>query len=233
MAEIANIVEETVASETDKRAQLGKAYLLRKIKYGTNWNKLRIGLRWSTCRTTAFTSPSKFFFGLCSGTTVPPGDPSCPHAFGVSNKAGGWTSQASAALRTPGTEIHLITNGSDVTTSPGNNNVLQFLFNTIGRSGVCLDITKGSPNWTIRLYGYSYVAPSASHSMTVDQFKTIMQLADPHNQVGTGFYFQWNGVNIAVDESTYGSLDSFAFVWPESDVANAFEISDYDVYRLS
>lgn len=86
MALTANIVERTVGGETDKRFQLAGGAYTRTIKEGSSWNKLRIGIRLSTTRDSAWTSPPKFYFGLCSGTTAPPGSITPNHFLGISNQ---------------------------------------------------------------------------------------------------------------------------------------------------
>jgi hypothetical protein len=63
---MAAIVETIVG---DKTIQLGNEEFVRKMKIGTAWGKIRVGVRWAINGTGGNIANASFLIGLCSGTT--------------------------------------------------------------------------------------------------------------------------------------------------------------------
>ena len=238
-----DIVERTVNGETEKRLQLSKAYYLRKIKE-TEWTKLRVFFRISTCRDSAWASPPRFYMGLCAGNSAPGVVASPAHFAGWWNRTtDDWNYDVSKGLGVfqnrssyAGGRIGKFENGVETSGNGGFNSPNHYIKNIgQGHSVIGFVFRKGSPNWEFSAY---CVYGSYDIDYTPDRFSDLINVAD------FGYFDLVDNANyrilgtyeplgaLAIDETTYGTLDTVCFSWLGEGAENAFEISDISVKRL-
>ena len=91
------------ASATDRRCQLGAEELVRKMAFGTNWMRLRIGVRLVFYNAGANISNAGFAVGVCEGDVNTFSSNSTTNYVGLAIGAGGtdWTSTYSYTAGPP------------------------------------------------------------------------------------------------------------------------------------
>lgn len=228
---MADIVERTVLSVTDKRIVLGAEQLGRTISIGTNWNKIRIGMRCSTTYTS--TSPLPLLFGLCSGTTAMAGDATPEHFVGVRFDVAGWgVTNYTGFLSAYGWACKIV---DGTATQTGNDSTGAWMAKTANCTGaLMLEITKGSPNFTIskiRSIGTTSGTPTySSEDITQALFEQAMLSAASPPSIA-GHIGQWASNTIAVNEATDGYLDTINIKW--GDPVATLDINEIAWARLS
>lgn len=225
-----DIVTKTANGETDKRLVVLENAVRRKSKIGTNWTYARVVMRLATSRNSAWTNPPAWWFGMMSGTSDPPGSATPQHFIGVKNK-NDWTNSTNYIEMGTGItrtkyEGGLASN-EDVASVTGVH-VLNCFKTPSGRSIWALEIIKPpqsaySPNWEIRMY-----ASLNSSNCTPTEFQNV--LSAPIDSLGSVLgnnMIASSGRPIAINEGTYGMLDTGVFSW--MDDTESFELCDFDV----
>lgn len=226
-----SIVERTVNSETDQRLVVDGAYYARPLRWGNDWTKIRVGVRFGVNRTSAWTSPPYFYMGLSSGSAAFPTNnvAGCPQFFGWRTNSD-WVyntdiDRTIANNSTSGKKKVVVKNGttteSDVTTA----NYLYARTSTVRRACMIMEITKGSP-WSLNLYSQN----DSTAEITLAIFNDAMQAGTIST---TYFPYTSLATTETVDEATYGDLDTLVLSWLGTGNSNAFEISDIAVAKLS
>ena len=224
----------TISSVVDQRIILSKSSWVR--PHGlTGWTKLRIGIRWCMRDSGAeINNPAQagfqplFSVGLCSGSANIFGDASVQHWVGVKTTGTSWPRIAGPPTgyqlfptqsgKTVGTTFTLATNWLSATG--------YILSDVAGGNRGCwlVDITKGSPNYTIG--GYARANGNAG-DISLATFQTEAAIDVPtlaeHSVV--------NVASVAVDEGTNGTLDHVCFHWNRE--TPEIEISDHGVWPLA
>jgi hypothetical protein len=209
------ILQRTISAVVDKRIVLSNSQFARPLPMGSTWTQIRIGFRFHMRDSGAnLTSTPKFTIGVSSGSTNLFGDATTDNFVGIQTNNATWT-------RTSTTHYILSANGIFPVKRVGSTLTLGGVaFNvqsqitlgaaaaTADRQVYFVDITKGSPNYTLR--------PFYCNNTLVDQslntFLTQMEIASPSL---TGYSFPtaqtiaaseaagvFNHVNIAWDRTT-------------------------------
>lgn len=232
-----DIVERTVNGETEKRLQLSKAYYLRKIKE-TEWTKLRVFFRISTCRASEWSSPPQFYMGLCAGNAAPGVVASPAHFIGCYSAGTNWSYSSTHGLGVYQNgqqymKSGKIESGSGSFTNSGDGGVTHHIPIISSRRGVVgFTIRKGSPNWEFEHYKISGIR---TIDYTADRYADLINTTDFTETAllnDANYYIRGSVSTIAIDEATYGKLDTVCFSWLGEGAENAFEISDISVKRL-
>ena len=167
----------------------------------------------------------EFAFGLCSGTTNIFGDATVTHFVGA-RSSGLWSFQTTFYNNTSFQPAKKV--GSTLTTGTTfvQNAAVQVgaASNTADRGCMFVDITKGSPNYSLTL---TYLNNTNSTDISAATFLQQMEVASPvlTNHATSA------AQTIAVNEGTDGVLDSINFSWNRT--TPFIEICDIAVARLA
>lgn len=214
-AEIENI---TNVVETKKNIKFSQVGLSRKLAIGSDWNKIRIGIMLSTNISSNLT-PSPFYFGLCSGTENMVGFETVDHFIGIKNKnltvQTYFPSDVSNHIVIVPFNYSKITNGSETLLSATDNGGLGsnspcFGVTTGRQYPFIIEITKGSPNYTLDFYASSANGTYQSWSKSTIKFQSDFSLNTLDTNPTNGFFKQTTQ-STPVDELTYGYLDTICF----------------------
>lgn len=240
---MSDIIQRTFASGADKGITLDNREYARKMLIGTSWNRVRVGaLVAMTPNGTSNISSIKFTIGACSGIANPYSAASTTNfigaIFGTANAATGglWVYKdgsgnpfyrgedgAGRSLKRVGSTTS--PNAGLFSTSPvcipTTNGAVQ------RRLAVMVDITKGSPNYTVQAY-----IPLDVATITVE--KTVAEFVSEMSTIGdiAGYYSagQGNTQTLAFDEGA-GGLDTACIYY--SIASYPLEVYDLRVYRFS
>lgn len=218
----------SIAGVPDERIVLSNSHFAR--PHGiTSWNKLRIAFRWSMRDSGAtLTGTPAFAAGLCSGTANIFGDLTCTHFVGMRTIGATWPRSAgppvlyqlypTQSCKLIGTTFTVGTNwlsvaGQAVADAAGGNRFCWFI-----------DITKGSPNYTLQ--GYARITGNAA-----DISEATMKAQAEIDAATLAEHGLGNSAAVAVDEGADGLLNHVCFSWDRS--SPEIEISDHGVFKLA
>jgi hypothetical protein len=231
------IVERVISGVNDKRLVIAGGHWARKMSIGDNWSELLVTIRMSTRfwlpENSGSTNNPFSFIGLCSNNT-PPASLSVDHFVGFRNShfyrgSGGDPRiyYGGNGSNNAGRIIRIENNAETVIgTTPSHMYICGDAANTGAATNggvVAFHFKKGSPNWTVDTWGYGSNI-NGLYTRTLTEFLVTAAGSSSGANVAS--------INAgAVDESTYGALDSICFV--NMDAVNAFEISDIAYTRLA
>jgi len=234
----------TFSSVVDNRAQLSNSNFARlwSSDIGTTWNKIRIGFRISmTDSGGSMSSTPKFAFGISSGTSNIFMDATTTHWLGALSNMSIWTRTAGPPVQytmngAAGASIFAAkkintttTIGSALAGLSGSGTFIVTLRDatTANRGVIFLDITKGSPNFTLAVTIYPWA--NSSTDVSVAAYLTQLSIAVP--SLPDHVNYEGTTATVAVDEATNGYFNAINIAWDRSDAL--IEISDIAVVRFS
>lgn len=208
-----------VAVNSLNTIQMSNSTWGRPVSIPSTWTKVRVGLLIS-CHSTqsgVLVSNPSFAVGLCSGTSNMIGDLTPKHFVGTFTNQGTptyWTGQPkgwSNILVYPIVNV----NGSQTQGTQISNAWSLGYSDQTGpyRTLYYLDITKGSPNYTLSPYSL-YNTTTAYTDSSVAIFLTNLPIASPG--IG-GSYTAPTGQTVPVNEATNGTLDTVNVWWNRAD----------------
>jgi len=226
----------TFSSVVDNRIRLSNSNFARlwSSDVGTSWTTIRVGCRMSMEDSGAsLTSTPRFAFGICSGTSNLFMDATTTHWMGAVSGATGWVRATASSV--------VYYNLNDGISNPlylskrigGTLTVGTLLLGgscgvpdctVAARQCLFLDITKGSPNFTCKIFQNS--TPSVV-DVTLATYLSQLPLTTP---TITG-HSQGSGITIAIDEATNGYFNAVNVAWDRT--SPAIEISDIAVVKLA
>lgn len=209
----------------DKRIVLSNSQFGRLLPFST-WNSLRIGVRWHMRNTGgAIGAGGRLAVGLCRNTTAMFGDATTDHFVG-------WVTDGSWGFTTPN-QYHTIGGkpatriGASLTLgtvfAAGNNIPADAGGSNNDRKIFFVDITKGSPNYSLALFAWS----SGVIDVTNNQFLLKMEETAPSLSSHAAVSAQ----TIAVDTGANGVFNAVNISWGRS--TPEVEICDLAIARLS
>lgn len=205
----------------DKRVQIGLDNFVRTMGIGTRWQKIRIGMRVMLRDIgTSYPQGIGIAVGVCQGTAFPYNSLNTTDYIGVTtpNYLTDYWSRSAGPPPNFAASGHLIVKkiGSAITTTAMG--VSGKTIAAVVRNIFFVDITKGSPNYTLGLgTATNYLVDAASRS---DYMSVLENESSPLN------------MNILSSASPYtgnGLLDSVCIHWSRS--VPVFEFSDLTVVR--
>ncbi len=231
----ATIISRTISSLVDKKLVLANDHASRTVGISTTWNTIRFAmrLRIDTGGLTTDISGGKLLVGVSSGTANVPGTPSTDNFIGVGNGDAGqdYTYNAGAPAYFSTGMNFAKRRGS--TTTTGSSVSPYFAGDANVRGGFLVEITKGSPNYTV-----GFVFPGGATGAQTDlpysalvsalEAATLTAAATALNAVVSG-YSNFSAT-LATDETT-GAFDSFAIMW--SIASRPLEISEVLYARIA
>jgi hypothetical protein len=229
----------TVNSEVDQRIVLSNSEATRLPLIGSDWTKVRLGVRLSVGASANITGNPRIAIGLCTGVADGFGRTATTHFAGVRMSGASFnytagppaylTASAAGAMvcckRISGTT----TNGSAVSSAA------TMLSSSVSSRRSCLfvEITRGSPNFTFQL-GAPTTAAAVQTDITLAKFRDQMSWP-AWSVVGLSTwlsgYNTGSAITLAVDEATYGSLIVPNVYWDQTGAP--LEVSDVQLTRLT
>lgn len=175
---MSTILARTISSVVDKRAVLTNSQFARALPFGTTWSSIRIGIRWHTRDIGVSTAAENFCVGLCSGSTNLVGDATTDNWCGMrTNSAGFRTSTTYRLSPRPSKKVGAtFTDGSAFSGLPNFDVGHGAATPAADRTLLFVDITKGSPNYTFRVFANVAEGPS---DRSLFNFLTQMEAATP------------------------------------------------------
>jgi hypothetical protein len=213
---------------SDRRIQLCAEELVRTLAIGSSWSRLRLGIRLrfnGLCIDTGGTGNGALAVGLCRGSAGfydPYTVDYIGFSQGTSTQAGGsWT----YAVERSSTTDHALFKkvGASVTaSSAGSSATLYIAANNFNHSVLYLDVTRGSPNYT--LVGYSLTVGAVASDWSRTSFFTGLETESPITGMAAV------NTTTAMAYSGDGYFDSISVLW--SRCVPTIDISDIAVCRF-
>lgn len=234
---MSSIRQRTISSVVDNRIVLSNSQFARAIPFGTTWNKIRIGVKWDiTSSGGNLTGTPRFAIGVCSGNANLFGDATTTHFVGIRSNEATWTLTNSNRYLVNGSTIQPIKKvGTTVTAGTAFFSGVQWGIGAgaasaaADRTQCIVEITKGSPNFTIQMLGWINPGGTSAPADNSDaSFYGNMEGAG--NPAATNHTFSAANT-VAVSEGTDGNLDYINMFWDRTTAE--IEISDWAVSRLS
>jgi hypothetical protein len=221
----------------DAAVQLNNSTLTRLMSFGSDWNSVRIAMRWNFVGDTGgnLSGTPKFVTGVCSGTTNP-----WNNGAATTTNFVGCSSMVASCLRdtviyrwASGNDFMPITRiGTTEATGSGNVNFNQVQYNRIltKRQIWFLDITKGTPLYTVRLYSCFDGITDGGLDVTKSQFLEYAGLPTGTTPISTARY-QWGTERTIAASEESGSLNAINVAWDRT--LPTINIYDLAAVRLS
>jgi hypothetical protein len=226
----------TFSDGPDVCLQLGNEEFLGTLSFGSAWTHIRIGLLWQITGTSNIVAGNLFSLGMCSGNANGFASATTTNWIGVRQlpTVGSvyyatpqpyyYWSDAIFASKKVGSTITNDTSGTSIC-----DNTYQCVPATAGtarRGLIALDITKGSPNYTVGMSA-TYNVSSAGTDFTVSNLLAAM-LPAFGSIVGCSV---GNGAKTIAFDETAGVLDTVNFY--SNMAANPVNISTIAVQKLA
>lgn len=214
-----SILKRTITGVDDKRLVLANGEALRNLAYLNNWTKVRIGLQLSCELSADISGTPQIALGLSAGATHGFGDPVTTHFVGIRPIGSSATYSGSAPhfASIGGWKpcVKVVGTITDGTTFTGATTALIPKSSDLYRGSLIVEITKGSPNFTVQMVSCINAVTPAFVDVTDTHFLDAMQAADMAGAAAAlgGGYSQSSTVSVAVDETTHGNLDSVDVFW--------------------
>jgi hypothetical protein len=243
---------------TDRGVKLSEGEIIRPWK-DDSWTKIRVAIRYCALDdpSSAPSAGAAFLFGVCSGSTNTLGSATTDHAifFGNARYTGTYNpysqntsltdeSFSYAMSSTPYAKIckrenSLTNTPTDTSISFNTSFHLNLLGTSVGSSTFyagCgwLDITRGSPNYTVRA-GFPSIDSTSTTSPAVSRATFLEQMISSSDPDSAGLIALKatlpTAKSLAIDEATYGTLDHVCVFWNRS--APTVFIQDIIVVKLA
>lgn len=216
-----DITTRTANSITDNRVVVVNTVpLARTLEIGTTWNSILLGVRFAFDRVGSLSAGPMVYFGMLNGTTnIPTGSGTVSHFVGIRSDPSTPFTEQTGGFGFHKTAPTKIENG---TATAGTSQYTDVKAASSGRGIWFLKITKGSPNYTFHAW-----FTGTTSEWTRSEFGLEMDSGAPAD---TDIINQINGATMAVDEATYGGLDSVCFAYSGTD---AMEVLDFAAKKLS
>jgi hypothetical protein len=229
----------SIGAETDdRRLVLANAQAARVINIGTSWTQIRIGVRFAFDDTGAdiLTNPG-FWLGMLASPSASmangPLTAATSHFVGFLSTQATWTRENAPnttyrlTSSAGGTSVKRVGNTTTASAAGGGKNTTWVSAVPASRRNVHgVEITKGAPNFNIRLLS-AVSAPvtdiTSAQFLTAMGQTTIAQAATYLQSLGSS-YTSTDNDNIAVSEATDGFLNAICVAWNRT--PNSVHISD-------
>jgi hypothetical protein len=236
----ATIVSRTISSILDKKVALSNGFIAREMSIGSDWTKLRIGMRLSVDLLGGSSNlvGVKLYAGLCSGTANTVGQATTTNFIGV--RAGGATGEGYTYAAGPPKKITrngggggmMKKVGSTITAGSADGNLFYNFADVSAnvRLAWLLEITKGSPNYTAQVINNNNGTLGADISYT-----SLASAMDAGTMAGAqtalgGVYGLSGSLSLAFDEVA-GALNAVNISW--SHTSAKLEVSEVLYARIA
>lgn len=228
----ASILLRVISAIDDRRLVLSNARAARLMSIGNTWNHIRVGMRLSANASAAIAS-GDFMFGVCNGVSSVYGDQTPTHVVGVRSSPTpvpnfGYSAGPPAILQQINPVAVTVVSGVETVGSAiGLTDMKISAAVTSVRSVFMVELTKGSPNYTITA-GY---LQGTSADISLPDFLTAMETTMANLTGGwNANYKHGSDVTMAVNEAN-GILNGVCFSW--GNASATLEVSDVAYARYS
>lgn len=201
-----------ISAVSESAIQMANSCFSRGVSFPSGWKTIRVGMRLHMSNTGGTLSSPTFAFGICSGSANIFGDSTVGHFLGAVS-TGPWAFQTTFYNNTSFVAAKKV--GSSLTQSAAfiQNAAVQCqaATNTADRGFMFIDITKGSPNYTLNLF---YLANTSGHDESVAKFLLLMEISGS-NVVSSSYAYSADQT-IACNEAVDGTFDSINISWNTS-----------------
>lgn len=215
---------------TDQGIQLSNAAGARQLGVGTSWNRLRVGAR--VCITDSginLSGTPRFYLGVQAGAVNNPlSGSAATHFVGLITSSGNWTRSGSTYSVASG-PFYGKQVGTAISTVAVNVTTV-FPWNTYRLYVSMIEITKGSPNFTLQVLTVNNINASPVPFANFIAGMETSSFAGVPAAIGTGSLVAQPAAGIAVNEGTDGQLDSVSIAWDRSSVEVFFADVAYAVF---
>lgn len=207
---------ELITYGADRRCVLGAAEAIRSPIYTNTWTKIRIGLQLSFDAVAASISGNPLIaFGVCNGSSNVLITPTSDHVIGFRSMSNLTHNAGPPAYFTGASTPDFFKRVGSTVTTVSNAGTMFYSNATSIRSGLFLEITKGSPNYSFA-WGSPNTAGATQSDLTDTEFLAMMQLATFNTAGISGIkanYTVYSTSVLAVNEGTDGALDHIFVYW--------------------
>jgi hypothetical protein len=213
-----------VTVSSSKRLDLSNGQALRRPIYLSNWTTMRIGLRLCFPTAVSIVGTPGLYVGMGSGLTAGIGDATTTNWIGVKTITGTWTRSLSGSQsygNIGSIRVHkrvgatLTSHASDMTAT------MHQSFDALFQSVILVEITKGSPNYTVNIGVPTSNSGVIAVNITDANMDAYMSL--PIGMAGIGSVSNLNIVAVAVNNTlamseAAGVLDCLQIYWDKTAV---------------
>lgn len=234
----ATVTTRTISAVNDNTVVMLNSVWGRAINLPGGWNSMRIGMRAQFTNVSgSIGSTPRFAIGLCHNTVNMVGDATTDNFVGAITNGATWSWNGPGAGSVlfsdplvPATRV-----GSTLTTGTQFTGDFRYGANTAAgafRMGFYLDITRGSPNFTLQAHG-TLGFPGTAGDLSSNDFYNSMTAASGSLIVTTpgGIASDSPTETIAVNEGLNGTLNTLSVWW--NNAVSPLEISDITFAVLS
>lgn len=218
--------QELITYNGDRRLTLANGEAARSPIWVASWNKFRVGLQGSFHGTAAISGSPEWVLGFGAGSTDLWASGTSTHIIGIRNTDTDFAFTAAPDRYTINPHFRAFKRvGTTVTdaTSFGASNHIHSAEGSV-RTGIFLEVTKGSPNYTFRIC----VPTNAPADLSDAKFDEAMQVADISDIpaiAGLGSsYTSPASQTLAVDEGVDGTLTHLFVFWSRTAQQFSFNI---------
>lgn len=226
----------TFSDGPDVGLQLGNEEWVRKMALGSTWTHIRIGLLYQISGTATTPGGSGFAIGICSGTSAPFGNASTTNFVGVECVAALLYNSTNPNFQFTVSNLFACKKVvSTITTAATNlgdgSGIWTASTSGTARRGILyVDITKGSPNYTIGITGSTL--GSAATDFTVPNLLAGMTQNYGSISLGVGGVLSnGNGAQTLACDETAGGFDTVNIY--SNELANPMTIFEVAVEKLA
>lgn len=224
---MAQILTRTYSGEVDSIIKLDNEQIGRPMFFGSNWNRIRVGFRYTISGSVGTTAYPYCYLGVCSGTSSMVGAATCSNFIGIRWVEGtniidnttSWSQQVGNPF-----QVCRVVSGSLSASVQGL--ITQAHGKpTASRTMMIMDIEKGTPSYTMSL-----VAPTLAGIGDISLATLTASMLYPTYSYGVpvgGYDAQTRYIPFTEDS---GSLDTVNIWWRTS--SHPIELSDIVVMKI-
>ena len=231
---MSQILLRTIGSIDDKRLELANDQAARLFSIGNSWTQIRLGIRLAVNGAATITGTPVLALGVGAGVTNKYGDATTDHFFGIKSDSASWSWSSGPPGYYSGIYLRPTKRVGSTSTNNASVSTAGAFFvgaPTTNRSALLVDITKGSPNFTIQI-GYCYISSGVQSDVSLANFIEMMEVnALTSLSTVKGGYTNGTSLTQAVDESANGNLNAVQLYWNKS--AYPIEICDIAYAKIA
>lgn len=224
------IIQRTISGSPETAIQVGNGQFGRLVTLPPAWSKIRVGVRWHTTDSgAAIVSTPRWALGLGNGTSNMVGDASCTNFIGIYSNDATVTRGVTFYVWDINTIVPMKKVGATITTGTAVNTVNALDIRAGAASGTAdrtccfVDITKGSPNYTLNCFAASNgAAADVSEATFLNQIILATPVISNHSM---------NSDQTLAFSEAAGTLNAVQFFWDRTEAL--FEICDLAVALLA
>lgn len=239
---MAQFITTTFAGGNDVALQMGNEEWVRTLAIGSTWNHIRIGILYQIVGTATISTGSGFAVGMCSGHTNPFNNAATTNFVGIecitslgfqANSGNPYYQFASTNIFACKKVVSTITTAATNLADSTDMGVPTAVGSTLRRGLLYVDITKGSPNYTIGIMAAQSMGSTSvgSHDFTVAELLSGLTPTFGSMTIGGFLFSVGNGAQALACDETAGGFDTVDVYSNEAN--NAMNLYEVAVQKLA